>query len=319
MTHATAIAHPNIALVKYWGKRNVRLNLPAVSSLSLTLSHYRTQTEVRWDAPRDVVTLNGHPPSKAQAARVFAFLDRIDGARPPCAVHSDNNFPAGAGLASSASGFAALALAATTAAGQALDLTALSVLARQGSGSACRSLWGGFVEWRRGEEEDGTDSHGIPLEGADDWDIAMVAAVVHEGPKPVGSTAGMERSRETSPYYGEWVQGADADLQEAKAAIRARDLQRLGEVMESSTYKMHATMHTSRPPLLYWHPGTVQILHEVASMRADGLGAWSTMDAGPQVKVLCARTDAPQIARRLTPHATRVDVLVPGGPARLVP
>jgi len=319
MTRSAAIAHPNIALIKYWGKRDLPLNLPAVGSLSLTLSHYRTRTEVIWGTESDRVSLNGEGLDGAKRDRVLRFLDRIDPARPACEVHSDNNFPAGAGLASSASAFAALALAGTTAAGLDLDPTALSILARQGSGSACRSIWGGFVEWKMGAREDGSDSHGIPLAGADAWDLAMVVAVVHDGPKPTGSTEGMERSRRTSPYFSTWVQSAPDDLASARAAIARRDLQQLGEAMEASTYKMHATMHTARPPLIYWHPGTVAVLHEVARMRSEGIGAWSTMDAGPQVKVLCAGPDAPRIAQRLAPLARRVDTLRPGGAAVQVP
>jgi len=319
MTRAIAIAHPNIALVKYWGKRDIPLNLPAVGSISLTLDGYRTRTEVQWGAERDRLFLDGREFADKAATRVFSFLDRIESDRPPCEVHSDNNFPAGAGLASSASAFAALALAGSAAAGHQRDRKALSALARQGSGSACRSLWGGFVEWRRGEEPDGSDSHGLPLADAAYWDVAMVVAVVHDGPKPTGSTEGMERSRLTSPYYKRWVETSQADVEGAREAIAARDLHRLGEVMEASTFKMHATMHTSSPPLLYWHPGTVALLHEVQAMRADGLGAWSTMDAGPQVKVLCAHGDAASVAARLRGLAVRVDVLTPGGPAVLEP
>ena len=317
MNSAIATAHPNIALVKYWGKRNIPLNLPAVPSVSLTLDGYRTRTEVQWGATRDRLVLGGELQGGKASARVFEFLDRVTSDRPPCEVHSENNFPSGAGLASSASAFAALALAATAAAGLNLEAVALSVLARQGSGSACRSLWGGFVEWRLGDDDDGTDSHGVPLAEADHWDVAMVVAVVHDGPKPVGSTEGMERSRLTSPYYERWVETAAADVDAARQAIASRDLQQLGEVMEASTFKMHATMHTSRPPLLYWHPGTVALLHEVQAIRADGMGAWSTMDAGPQVKVLCSANDARSVAERLRPHAVRVDVLRPGGPAAL--
>ncbi len=318
MPSATAIAHPNIALVKYWGKRSIPLNLPAVGSVSLTLGGYRTQTAVCWGTERDLVFLDNEPLLGGPAKRVLDFLDLVDPGRPQCEVRSDNNFPSGAGLASSASAFAALALAASAAAGKTLDPTALSIVARQGSGSACRSLWGGFVEWRPGERDDGSDSHGIPLAAADHWDLAMVVAVVHDGPKPTGSTQGMERSRLTSPFFHQWVQTSDADIAEAREAIAIRDLPRLGRVMEASTFKMHATMHTSSPPLLYWHPGTVALLHEVAAARASGIEAWSTMDAGPQVKVLCASADADAVAERLREHALRVDVLRPGGPARLV-
>lgn len=317
MSRATAVAHPNIALVKYWGKRDLPLNLPAVSSLSLTLSDFRTRTTVTWGADADRLVLDGEEASPKAARRALAFLDRLDPARPPVEVVSDNSFPTGAGLASSASAFAALALAASRASGRDLDDTALSVLARQGSGSACRSLWGGFVTWRRGERPDGLDSHGVPLAPADHWDVAMVVAVVETGPKAVGSTEGMERSRLTSPLYATWVDQAEADVDEGAAAVTARDLPRLGRVMEASTLKMHAAMQTSDPPLLYWQPGTVACLHAVWALRAAGVGCWATMDAGPQVKVLCARPDAPAVADALRPHAQAVHVLGPGPGAHL--
>jgi len=318
MTQSTAVAHPNIALVKYWGKRDLPLNLPAVPSLSLTLDGFQTTTTVRGGAPADRVELDGERVSGREAQRVMAFLDRIDPDRPPVEVVSDNTFPRGAGLASSASGFAALALAATHAAGRPHGLERLSALARQGSGSACRSLWGGFVRWRRGERPDGADSHGEPVAGADHWDVRMVVAVVHAGRKAVGSTEGMQRSRATSAYYDAWVRTAPADVEEGVAAVRARDLERLGTVMERSTHKMHATMHTAWPPLLYWQPGTVAAIHEVLALRGRGVGAWATMDAGPQVKVLCSPSDADVVAKALAPHAEAVHVLGPGPGARLL-
>ena len=296
MNTATATAHPNIALVKYWGKRDVALNLPAVSSLSLTLDTFRTETTVTWGAERDSLELDGRPATDKELARVVRFLDRL-GEREPCRVVSANNFPTAAGLASSSSGFAALALAAATAAGRALSPEQLSVLARMGSGSASRSLWGGFVRWQLGEQPDGSDSHGIPVAPADHWDVAMVVAVVSGAKKSVGSTEGMERSRHTSPYYQAWVDTAEAQVDEGQAAVLARDLPRLGEVMEASTLQMHSVMHTSRPPIVYWAGRTLDCWHAVAELRRQGIGAWATMDAGPNVKVLCEGRDAEYVAR----------------------
>ena len=309
----TATVHPNIALVKYWGKRDLALNLPAVSSVSLTLSEFATTTTVTWGADADEILWDDAPAPEKEQTKFLTFLDRFLPNRPPCAIRTRNNFPSGAGLASSASGFAALALAAAGASGRAFSLTELSIIARQGSGSACRSLWGGFVEWRRGARDDGLDSHGLPLAPASHWDVAMVVAVVATGRKDVGSTEGMERSRLTSALYGTWVDQAEGDVAEGRAAILARDLERLGRVMESSTFKMHATMMASDPPLLYWQPATVACLHEVFALRKRGVGAWVTMDAGPQVKVLCAAADAETVAAALRPLALRVHVLAPGG------
>ena len=317
MPTATATAHPNIALVKYWGKRELSLNLPAVSSLSLTLDGFYTRTRVTWGAETDAVRLDGVDADARTRDRVLRFLDRLSADRPPCHVHSTNNFPAAAGLASSSSAFAALALAATRAAGHTHSPAALSALARQGSGSACRSLWGGFVVWHRGERTDGMDSHGIQIARADHWDVSMVVAVVSTARKAVGSTEGMMRSERTSALYPTWVAQAEADVAEGRAAVLDRDLERLGRVMESSTFKMHASMMTADPPLLYWLPGSVACLQTVFALRRSGVSAWATMDAGPQVKVLCASSDAPRVRDALAPHATRVHILGPGGDPRV--
>jgi len=315
MDAVTARAHPNIALVKYWGKRDLGLNLPAVPSVSLTLDGFTTTPTVTWGAAVERVVFDG---VERAEPRVSAFLDRVASPRPPCEVVTRNDFPTGAGLASSASGFAALALAATRAAGRALDPAALSALARQGSGSACRSIFGGFVAWELGVRDDGLDDHARPLFDVGHWDVRMVVAVVEAGPKAVGSTAGMERSRTTSPLWPTWLgMGPDA-VQHAIEAIGARDLERLGTVMEQSTFAMHATMQTAVPPLIYWQPATVAVLHAVLALRASGVGAWVTMDAGPQVKVLCEAADAPRVADTVRPLARDVFVHAPGGGAHVV-
>lgn len=310
---ATATAHPNIALVKYWGKRDTALNLPAVPSLSLTLDGFRTTTTVTWDAPRDEVVFNGAVADAETTRKVLAVLDLIDPGRPPASVVSDNDFPSAAGLASSSSGFAALVVAAAAAAERSLTLEHLSVLARRGSGSACRSLWGGFVEWTLGERADGTDSHGVPVAPVDHWDVVMVVAIVSGKKKAVGSTSGMEASRATSPYYDAWVRTAPSRVDTGRAAVRARDLRALGEVMESSTFEMHAVMHTTRPAILYWQPATVACLHAVRRLREEGIAAYATMDAGPNVKVLCARADAEAVAKVLNGHVDDVRIAAPGG------
>ena len=318
-TTRTAQAHPNIAVVKYWGKRDVPLNLPAVPSLSVTLDRFRTRTTVTWgiDAAEDAIWLNGQAADGKTRQRVSAFLDLVAPSRPRCKVVSDNNFPTAAGLASSSSAFAALALAADAAAGTGRDLDALSALARQGSGSACRSLWGGWVEWRLGQRTDGTDSHGIPLAPADHWDLAVVVAVVNAGPKKTGSRTGMNRTQETCPFYGAWVATAPADVEEGRAALLDRDLPRLGAVMEQSTLKMHATMLTTTPSIRYWQPASLAAIAVVEDLRQQGVGAWYTMDAGPNVKVLCSRTDAPEVANALKTAVDRVEILEVGGNAIL--
>ena len=295
----TARAHPNIALVKYWGKRNVPLNLPAVPSLSVTLDQFYTETTVTWGAERDLFYLNNKTVNTDAAQKVWKFLDLIDANRPCCEVHSNNNFPTAAGLASSASAFAALALAGSAAAQKQLSKNELSVLARQGSGSAARSLWGGWVEWTTGAREDGSDSHGFQLHSEKHWDICVFVAVVSDKQKPIGSTKAMLRSAETSPMYSAWVQTADADIEAARIALQNRELNRLGAVMEHSTQKMFATMMTSQPATLYWQPASIALIHKVRDLRYSGVPCWYTMDAGPNVKVICERRFEHQVHHAL--------------------
>ena len=318
MSTRTALAHPNIALVKYWGKRQRKLNLPSTGSIALTLSPFWTRTTVTWGSEVDEAWVQGEQVRGPVADRIFQHLHRIDEWRPPCTVASTSNFPIAAGLASSASAFAALTLAACAAAGQDRDPVDLSVLARQGSGSARRSIFGGWTEWFKGELADGSDSHAIPLADQDHWDVRMVVAIVDSGPKFIGSTKGMERTMATSPYYPAWVTSSDRDLNDARAAIAARDLEALGTVMERSAIKMHATMMTAQPPIRYWKSSSVWAMDTVEALRSQGIGAWWTMDAGPNVKVLCQEADAVRVQHRLSEVARDVIVLSPGGPAHLV-
>ncbi|MFT4978543.1 MAG: diphosphomevalonate decarboxylase [Myxococcota bacterium] len=310
---ATAVAHPNIALIKYWGKRDIPLNLPDVPSLSITLDTFTTTTTVTWGVAADRVVVNGAEQSGRASERVVRFLDLVDPARPGVEVVSDNNFPTAAGLASSASGFAALALAACRAAGQSRTLQDLSVLSRRGSGSACRSLWGGWVLWRRGERPDGTDSHGEPVAGRDHWDVCIVLALVSSAKKPIGSTEGMIKTQQNSPLYPGWVSSAEPDITQALSAIERRDLPMLGEAMERSTLKMHATMISAG--VRYWKPETVAVMECIEALRASGVAAYYTMDAGPNVKVLCTRADAPAVAAALTAIGAETRILGVGGDA----
>ena len=315
---ATVIAHPNIALVKYWGKRHIPLNLPAVPSVSMTLSKYETKTTVVWGADQDEVWVGESPAPAAFAARALEFLTRIDANRPPCQIRTFNNFPTAAGLASSSSGFAALALAGLEASGNHPTPAQASVLARKGSGSACRSLWGGFVAWEMGSREDGEDCHGVPIADANHWDVAMVVGVVSDKKKSIGSTEAMKITAATSALYPTFIKEAEADVRIAKAAILSRDLHKLGEVMESSTFKMHATMHSSSPPIVYWQPETVACIQAVFGLRQQGIGAWLTMDAGPNIKVLCKASDASIVQQALLKHVDVSHILRPGPPPSVI-
>ncbi len=309
---ATARSHPNIALIKYWGKRDTKLNLPAVPSLSLTLSQFHTTTSVTWGSNKDLFCLNNIEQSNTQSEKVFQFLDLLTPNRPPCTVVSENNFPTAAGLASSASAFSALAMAASVAADLQLSTTALSVLARQGSGSASRSLWEGWVEWKMGKKLDGTDSHGIPIAPRDHWDVRMVMAVISSQQKPISSRAAMLQTQSTSPMYDAWCNTAQTDVDIAKKAIMEKNLERLGRQMEHSTLKMFSTMFTTQPSVRYWKPQTLAVVEAVEQLRNAGIPCWYTMDAGPNVKILCHAKDAKQIASAIRPIVENHYILEPG-------
>ncbi len=319
----TARAGTNIALVKYWGKRDVALNLPAAGSLSLTLADFGCETTVRFapdaaDADgSDRIRLAGAPADPRFATRVRRFLDLVRARadiRWPADVATSNSVPTASGLASSASGFAALALAASRAAGLRLAPAELSELARRGSGSAARSIFGGFVEMAAGRLPDGSDAVARALLDEKAWDVRLCVAITAEGEKPIGSTAAMVRTAQTSPYYQGWLASVPADLDEARAAVAARDLAALGAVAERSALRMHACALAADPHILYWTPGTLAAMATVEGLRANGTAAFFTIDAGPHVKVLCATADAPRVQAALaaTPGVMRILVLAPG-------
>ncbi|CCK32330.1 diphosphomevalonate decarboxylase [Streptomyces davaonensis JCM 4913] len=328
-TRATAVAHPNIALIKYWGKRDENLVLPRVDSLSMTLDIFPTTTTVRLapDTGHDIVTLNGRTAEGEPLRRIVAFLDLVReraGSACPAVVDSENTVPTGAGLASSASGFAALAVAASAAYGLGLDATALSRLARRGSGSACRSLFGGFAVWHAGLDaatvaEADLASHAEPVL-CGDLDPALVVAVVDAGPKTVSSRAAMRRTVDTSPLYEPWAVSSARDLTEMRAALLAGDIEAVGEIAERNALGMHATMLAARPAVRYLSPATLTVLDRVLRLRQDGIPAYATMDAGPNVKVLCRRPDADTVAEALRGAVADGSVVVaaPGPGARPV-
>ncbi len=321
----TARACANIALVKYWGKRDSALNLPAAGSLSLTLAALPTTTSVAFEPEldRDSIAIDGIPTDRGAVARVSKFLDLVR-ERAHIAtfarVISTNRFPTASGLASSASGFAALALAATRAAGLELPPRELSMLARRGSGSAARSLCGGFVEMHKGSRADGEDAFAEPLDGAQAMDVRLIVAVTSEGKKETLSTDGMGRTMETSPYYAAWVQTSEPDLADARRAIAARDLEALGVVTERSCLAMHASAMAARPAVVYFTGATIDGFRAIRKLRAGGVPAWFTCDAGPHVKALTSGKHAEAVAAclREVPGVLRVRVCAPGAAARIV-
>lgn len=302
MTQASARAHSNIALIKYWGKRRTALNLPAVGSISVTLEDLYTDTTVSFDCrlAEDRVQIGDRV--LTDTARLSDFVDIVRdaaGIDTRAEIVSHNNFPTGAGLASSASGFAALALAATEAAGLSLSPRALSILARCGSGSAARSLFGGLVEMHRGQADDGEDAYAEPLLAAETWPLEIVVAITDTASKSVNSTAGMSDLDARSDYYDAWVAHAEDDLSAMRKAVAARDFTTVGALSEMSCLKLHGLMLSTRPGLIYWNGATVAAMHAVRRMREDGLGVYFTIDAGPQLKALCAPGQGQAVADEL--------------------
>ncbi|MET9735959.1 diphosphomevalonate decarboxylase [Streptomyces sp. NPDC006458] len=326
---ATAVAHPNIALIKYWGKRDERLFLPRTPSLSLTLDIFPTTTRVELASGTgpDEVTFNGVPATGEALRRISAFLDLVReraGSGERAVVDTRNTVPTGAGLASSASGFAALAVAAAEAYGLGYNATALSRLARRGSGSASRSLFGGFALWHAGVE-DGSDEEGDLTSYAErvpaaDLDPALVIAVVNAGPKDVSSRTAMRRTVDTSPLYEPWAASSVEDLAVMRTALLRGDLASVGEIAERNALGMHATMLAARPAVRYLAPASLTVLDSVLQLRKDGILAYATMDAGPNVKVLCCRADAERVAEavRAAAQGGAVHIAGPGPGARLL-
>lgn len=310
----TAKARSNIALVKYWGKADAALNIPAVGSISIALDALWSDTRVDFDESlaADAFTLDGVARTD-QLARISACLDILRdraGVTTRANVVSHNNFPTGAGLASSASGFAALVAAADRALGLELNLRELSRVARRGSGSAARSLHGGFVEMHAGSAADGSDSFAEPLLDAAAWPLNVVVAVTSTREKAVGSGAGMTRSAQSSAYYRAWVESHPTDMNVAREAIRARDFGALAEVAELSCLKMHAAAMAAVPPLVYFSGTTVEGIELVRGLRRDGVPVFFTVDAGPQIKAVCESGAVERVRDALAALPGVLDVIV---------
>ena len=306
-------AHTNIALIKYWGKRNDALFLPMNSSLSLTLDAFYTDTEVVLDSDfsQDTFYLDDVLQGEKETEKITNFLNLFRNAanlETKACVKSYNHVPTAAGLASSASAFSALAGAMNQASGLNLDFKTLSTYARQGSGSATRSIYGGFVEWYLGHDDVSESSHAIPVDDAS-WDIGMVVVAVNTGRKKLSSRVGMKQTIETSPFYSSWVETATSDIKKIKEAIKEQDFITLGEITEANGMKMHATMLGAFPPISYWEPDSVKAIQKVKDIRETGIPCYVTMDAGPNVKVLCRQSDMKKIEALLLEDFNREQII----------
>lgn len=298
---ATAKAHSNIAFIKYWGNADESLRLPANASLSMNLEGVNTITTVVWDPEYEVDTLiiNGNPADSKATQRVSIQLDAIRRRLDldlNASVISENNFPMGAGIASSASSFAALTLAAVTAAGTTLTERELSSIARLGSGSASRSIPSGYVEWCTGSNHE--DSVAYTIAPVHHWDLVDVIGVISTGHKDVGSREGHGTAL-TSPYQPARVMTAAARLDQCKEALFTHNFTKFAEVVEHDSNMMHAVMMTSQPALFYWQPASLLLMDSVRRWRAEGLSVCYTLDAGPNVHCLTTTSDADEIEHRV--------------------
>jgi len=324
---STAVASANIALTKYWGKRDKKLMLPQNGSVSVTLEGLTTKTTVEFDPDykEDVFILNGEEfkegEEKQQVVDHLNMIREMAKSDHKAKVVSESNFPTAAGLASSASGFAALSVAGAKAAGLNLDKKELSILSRRGSGSASRSVDGGFVEWQKGEKEDGSDSYAITVAPSSHWpEFRIITTIVRKGPKKVKSRAGMSQTVKTCPYYKGWLETVNEDIENVKKAIKEKNFTLLGETAEYNCLKMHATMMTTKPPIIYWEGPTLEIMHAVMNWREEGLECYFTIDAGPQVKIICLEKDVPELEKRLKDLNGVKDIVIckPGEDAELI-
>ncbi len=285
-----ARAHTNIALIKYWGKADETYIIPMNNSLSVTLDRFYTETKVTFDESydKDTLILNGEVVAENEAVKISKFMDivrELGGTSAHAYIESENYVPTAAGLASSASAYAALAAACDKALNLGLTGKALSRLARRGSGSASRSIYGGFVEWEKGHDD--ATSYSFPVE-ADNWenDLAMIFVVINNKSKKVSSRAGMSLTRDTSRFYQYWLDHVDEDITAVKHAINQKDFKQLGEVIEANGLRMHATNLGAQPPFTYMVDDSYLVMDIVHQCREAGYLCYFTMDAGPNVKIL---------------------------------
>ena len=320
---AVSTAHPSLAFIKYWGKQNIAMNLPATPSLAVTLDCLTTETRVEISRPvdgeevTDRVFLDGILQREDRFAPFFAgFRKLTDKIKPGMGrfvvtARSSSDFPTAAGLASSAGGFAALSCACAAAAG--LDLTAeeLSAMARIGSASAARSIYGGFTRLDAGSKA------AESVYGENWWpEFRIIVLELEKEPKNISSREAMERTRHNSPYYQAWIDDSRVLMEQAVDALGGRDLDALGPLIRNSYLRMFATMFAADPPIIYWKPISLAIIQFCDRMRSNGFSVWETMDAGPQVKLFCLENDVPAIRNRLIGEFSNLNIRIcrPGGP-----
>lgn len=312
---STAVAPSNIAFIKYWGKKNDVLRLPANGSISMNLSALTTTTTVEFlpTLTEDDITIDELKIEK-ESKRVSTHLDRIRklaSIQTFARVISKNSFPTSTGLSSSASGFAALTVAGADAAGLKLSEKELSILARLGSGSACRSIPDGFVEWMEGDTNE--TSYAKTIFPPEYFDIVDIVILTDSGKKDIPTTKGMETTS-TSPFYGTRLQSMNKKINDCKTFIKNKDFTAFGTLIEQEALNMHAVMMTSNPSLLYWTQSTISIMKEVQKWRKEGIEAYFTINTGQDVHIICQKNDVntlitniknlPSVVRTITNNPT---------------
>lgn len=302
MTHYTARAHTNIALLKYWGKADTTLMLPTTTSISLTLDEFYTDTTVWFDADLvadDVMLDDAVMTGKGydKVTRFLGLVREMAGETHYAHVHSSNHVPTAAGLASSASAFAALAGAASRAAGLTLSPAELSRLARLGSGSASRSIFGGFAQWDHGHDD--LTSVAKPLVETIDWPIQLLTVIIDDRPKKIDSRGGMQHAKATSPFYDDWVNRSNALVPVMQTAIANHDIDQIGQLAEANALQMHATNATAQPAFNYLTDSSWQVINLATTLRERGISVYATMDAGPNVKLISRPADTEVITAAL--------------------
>ncbi|OGE32518.1 diphosphomevalonate decarboxylase [Candidatus Daviesbacteria bacterium RIFCSPHIGHO2_02_FULL_36_13] len=318
---ATAIAPTNIAFTKYWGKKNEKLRLPENGSISMCLSDLLTTTTVEFspEFKKDQITINDDELEADEAERVVKHLDRVRrlaGIEYKSRVVSTNSFPSGTGLSSSASGFAALTLAAASAVGLKLSEKELSILARQGSGSACRSIPSGFVEWLDGNTSE--SSYAKTIFPANHWAIADVVAIVSEGKKEISSSEG-QKSVSSSPFMKTRQSHMRKKNILVKKLIKEKNFKEFGELLEAEALELHTIMLTQRPALIYWTPGTLKIMKLVGHWRNERLSVYFTINTGQDIHLICEQKNIRKLKNKLKKLDFVKEIIIntPGEGARL--
>ncbi len=317
MQEITAVASPSLALLKYWGKQDGGINLPATPSIAVTLGGLESRARVAFapDGTGDLIVLNGREQPPHHFAPMLNELRQLARDDRGFVIESSNNFPTAAGLASSSSGFAAVAGAVARLLGLPTEPEQLSAIARIGSGSAARAVFGGFTLWPAGA------SCATPLHPVDFWpELRVVVVTVSAGAKSISSRAAMEATRRSSPYYEAWVRDAAALLEDGIEALASRDLEKLGVIMRRSYMRMFGSMLAADDPILYWRAGSLNALLLCEELRGRGIQAWETMDAGPQVKILTEESSVELVLEELHAYFPEKTPLVaaPGPGLRFV-